>query len=387
MMDQIITQFESPLSLFKPDPLRSVEGPKDVVRDDLMQPSIFSRCDVQPSVAPLTIGIVFSGGPAPGGHDVLCGILNHLRDEDQLIGFCNGPGGLLRSDHKVIKKDDIHLIEGLGGFDFLGTDRTKISSNEQFQIVKTVIESLKITTLIIVGGDDSNTNALFLSDALFGVCDVIGVPKTIDGDLAYPPYLSLTFGFHTATQHYARLVQQLAVDAVGTQKYWHVVKLMGRSASHVVLEVAHQVNPNVCLLAEEIADKAWGFLDVISYFSSIIYDRYQAGKPYGVMVFPEGMMEVVPEFKAFLSGDLAPINDCLASIGAMPLLPETIVVDAHGNPNMSMVHSEKMIQMAILAYLEHKYKGDVAVQLVPHFLAIRVDQMTQHHLIQVIHCC
>ena len=177
--------------------------------------------------------------------------------------------------------------------------RTKISSNEQFQIVKTVIESLKITTLIIVGGDDSNTNALFLSDALFGVCDVIGVPKTIDGDLAYPPYLSLTFGFHTATQHYARLVQQLAVDAVGTQKYWHVVKLMGRSASHVVLEVAHQVNPNACLLAEEIADKAWGFLDVISYFSSIIYDRYQAGKPYGVMVFPEGMMEVVPEFKAF----------------------------------------------------------------------------------------
>ena len=370
MIDALIQQFESPLCGFSTGAALDVVHPAGVVRDELMQTHVYSQSKhatpVQ-SVPPLRIGVVFSGGPAPGGHDVLCGILNHLRPEDALIGFCNGPGGLLRSEHKVLTPDDIQLIEGVGGFDFLGTDRTKLSTTDQFNVVSDVIESMNMSVLIVVGGDDSNTNALFLSDALFGRCHVIGVPKTIDGDLGVPPYLPVTFGFHTATQHYARLVQQLAIDAVATKKYWHVVKLMGRSASHVALEVAHQVCPNACVLAEEIMVSGWQFLDVISYFSSVIHDRFLQKKPYGVIVFPEGMVGVIPEFQSFLSGDIGPLNECLLSIGASPLSMASVILDAHGNPNLSMLQSEKIIQDAIAAHLAHHYSDVSNVQLMAHF--------------------
>ena len=269
MILELVDHFESSLGLFSVDDSKLLEGPNDVVREELMHGHVFSKSSDVNGAPKVTLGVVFSGGPAPGGHDVICGILSHLREGDALIGFCNGPGGLLRGQHKPIVKDDIELIEGLGGFDFLGTDRTKISTDEQFETVKNVIQSLGISALFVVGGDDSNTNALFLSDALYGICNVIGLPKTIDGDLFYAPYLPITFGFHTATQHYANLVQQLSIDTVATKKYWHIVKLMGRAASHVTLEVANQVCPNACVLSEEIVDHGWGLKDIIVYYLNI----------------------------------------------------------------------------------------------------------------------
>ena len=329
MILDLMAAFESECQVYHPD--RSLELPVEpnVVRDELMHAHLFSKSGSLTDAPALTLGVVFSGGPAPGGHDVLCGMLSHLRPEDTLIGFCTGPGGLLNGKHKVITKEDMQLIEGLGGFDFLGTDRTKISTAEQFETVKDVIQSLHISALFVVGGDDSNTNALFLSDALYGICNVIGVPKTIDGDLVFPPYLPITFGFHTATQHYANLVQQLSVDAAATHKYWHIVKLMGRAASHVTLEVANQVSPNACVLSEEIGERGWGFIDLIAYFSSVIVDRLAIGKPYGVIIFPEGIVDVIPELNAMMNGNLDPINQVLHSIGAEPLKLPSVSEDSH----------------------------------------------------------
>lgn len=367
MILKLMNEFESDLMSFSPNPSHYVDCQKNVVQESLMHSHIFSKNTPLGDRPSMCMGIVFSGGPAPGGHDVLCGILSHLRPNDRLIGFCNGPGGLLKGHCKEIFKQDMQLIEGLGGFDFLGTDRTKISTNDQFERVQEVIQSLGITVLIIVGGDDSNTNALFLSDALVGVCNVIGVPKTIDGDLVMDPYLPITFGFHTATQHYASLVQQLFIDAVATRKYWHVVKLMGRAASHVTLEVANQVGPNACLLSEEVLQKKWGFIEIVDYFSTVIIDRLAAGKPYGVMIFPEGIVDVVPELSAYINGNVDPINGVLASIGASPISLPEVSEDSHGNKNMSFLDTETIFIDAIRAYLDHQGARGPSIQLLGHF--------------------
>lgn len=367
MILKLMNEFESDLMSYSPNPSISVDVQNNVVREALMHPHIFSKNGPLGEAPPMTMGIVFSGGPAPGGHDVLCGILSHLRPNDRLIGFCNGPGGLLKGQYKEIFKQDMQLIEGLGGFDFLGTDRTKISTKDQFSRVQEVVQSLGIRVLIVVGGDDSNTNALFLSDVLYGMCNVIGVPKTIDGDLVMDPYLPITFGFHTATQHYASLVQQLFIDAVATRKYWHVVKLMGRAASHVTLEVANQVCPNACLLSEEILQKKWGFIEVVDYFSTVIIDRLAAGKPYGVIIFPEGIVDVVPELNAYVDGNVDPINHVLASIGARPISLPEVSEDSHGNKNMSFLDTETIFIDAIYAYLNHQGSSDSSIQMLAHF--------------------
>jgi len=367
MILKLMNEFESDLMVYSPNASMGIDAPNNVVQQTLMHSHIFSKDAPLRKSPSITMGLVCSGGPAPGGHDVLCGILSHLRPNDRLIGFCNGPGGLLKGQYKEIFKQDMQLIEGLGGFDFLGTDRTKISTDDQFSRVQEVIQSLGMSVLIIVGGDDSNTNALFLSDALLGVCNVIGVPKTIDGDLVMDPYLPITFGFHTATQHYASLVQNLFIDAVATRKYWHVVKLMGRAASHVTLEVANQVCPNACLLSEEILQKKWGFIDVVDYFSNAIIDRLATGKPYGVIIFPEGIVDVVPELNAYVDGNVDPINHVLASIGASPISLPEVSEDSHGNKNMSFLDTEMIFIDAIYAYLNHQGSGDPSIQMLAHF--------------------
>ncbi len=368
MILSLVKAFESKLGLFQPNKQVSFDVIQGVVRQEISHATLFSKYDSAVDHLPkLTVGIVFSGGPAPGGHDVLCGILSHLRSGDQLIGFCGGPGGLLRGDYKLIDTSDMDLIEGLGGFDFLGTDRTKISTNDQFEQVKSVLEPLGISSLIIVGGDDSNTNALFLADALHGRCNVIGVPKTIDGDLQYLPHLPITFGFHTATQHYARLVQQLAIDAVGTTKYWHIVKLMGRSASHVTLEVAHQVMPNACILAEEINQLGWSLMDVIDYFTRVILDRLSKNKPYGIIIFPEGIADVIPELDHYSRGNAAPLNKLLEAVGIEPIQLDDVYEDDHGNKNLSMLNSEKIIMSLVEANLQKHDQARREIKMMPHF--------------------
>jgi pyrophosphate--fructose-6-phosphate 1-phosphotransferase len=364
-MSDLVAEVSSPLGLFLSNSDVPIQGPDAVVNKALMHPCIFSKHDAFIDASPIKIGIVFSGGPAPGGHDVVCGVFNHLRPQDELIGFCNGFGGLLKGQYKSIRSEDIQVIKGTGGFDFLGTDRTKIKEKHHFDVIHQLVDDIQLNALIVVGGDDSNTNALFLANELLGKCCVIGVPKTIDGDVSLFPYLWVTFGFHSACQHYSRLVHQLKIDSVATQKYWHVVKLMGRSASHVALEVAHQTQPHACLLSEEIFEKNWGLLDVIKYFCSVIAERARMGHSYGVIVFPEGIIEVIPEFRAFLNGDLGPINSVLDSFGAPMISAETIRVDDHGNPNVSMVPSETIIQQAMYWYLRRN--STVNVSLLTHF--------------------
>ena len=359
MILELMNEFETDLRAFELDPALPVSVNPNVVRGELMHSQLFSRQRPLRTDASIALGIVFSGGPAPGGHDVICGILSHLREGDRLIGFCNGPGGLLKNVWKDIFKSDMQLIEGVGGFDFLGTDRTKISTKEQFQQVQNVVKSLGLSALIVVGGDDSNTNALYLSDALHGICNVIGVPKTIDGDLVFSPYLPIPFGFHTATQHYSNLVQQLSIDVAATRKYWHVVKLMGRSASHVTLEVANQVSPNACLLSEEIVQKKWGLVNVIDYFSSVILERLMHGKPYGVMIFPEGIVDVIPELKAYIQGDSTSLNHVLTSMGVHPLSLKAVEEDAHGNKNLSLMDTEMILIAALNGYLTNQTDASV----------------------------
>jgi 6-phosphofructokinase len=232
-IDSLRQLFDQPLQGYDNHEAYAVSGPSNVVRNELNYTSLFVANNNVECGDSVRIGIVFSGGPASGGHDVICGILSHLRPTDQLIGFCGGPGGLLRGITKVISPSDIDNIRETGGFDFLGTDRTKIATSDQFDLVRDQVRLHELSALIIVGGDDSNTNALYLADALYGECLVIGVPKTIDGDLRKMPYLPITFGFHSATQHYSYLVEQLNIDSNATKKYWHIIKLMGRSASHV----------------------------------------------------------------------------------------------------------------------------------------------------------
>ena len=364
-------QFESSLTPFSKSNNHPVSGLDHVVRDELQYDHLMVRGSGTLSSEPKTIGIVFSGGPAPGGHDVLCGILSHLRDEDQLIGFCGGPGGLLRGITKMLSSSDISEIQATGGFDMLGTDRTKISTEAQFDQVREQVKMHRLDALIIVGGDDSNTNALYLADALFGECLVIGVPKTIDGDLRYLPFLPITFGFHSATQHYASLVHQLMIDAQATRKYWHVVKLMGRAASHVTLEVALQVQPHVCLLSEEVAANGWSLRDVIEYFSSVIINRAHSGHPYGVMLFQEGIVDVVPELKAYVSGDLHPINDILGYYGLERQRQISVQNDAHGNANLSMIRVEDLLLDLIQADVAQQLDNESDIKLMNHFWVYR----------------
>ena len=367
-MIELINVFESPLNLFKEQKTKRFKKSHDVVRTELMYGGLFNASDSSVDhVQQCRIGVVFSGGPAPGGHDVISGILSYLRSGDELIGFMGGPGGLLSGEHKFISTDDMDLIEGVGGFDFLGTDRTKISSPDQFSKVKAVIERLQLSSLIIIGGDDSNTNALYLADALYGICNVIGIPKTIDGDLQYHPYLPISFGFHTATQHYSALVQQLKIDALATKKYWHLIKLMGRSASHVTLEVALQTHPHACVLTEEIMDLRWSLRDLLDYFVTVILDRLKLNKPFGVIVFPEGILDAFSEFKALMQGQFEPINNLLAGMGVQPLQLTHVDEDEHGNKNVSTFNTEKILMDLIMANLRQHGSAAAGLKMVPHF--------------------
>ena len=364
---ELIEHYSQPLKVFSKDSNINLEGPSNVIREDIQYGSLFTHQNELQSIDSVTIGIVFSGGPASGGHDVLCGILDQLRSGDQLIGFCGGPKGLLEGRIKPISISDMAQISCTGGFDFLGTDRTKISTPEQFEQVRLQVKKHHLSALIIVGGDDSNTNALYLADALYGDCLVIGIPKTIDGDLRMLPYLPISFGFHSATQHYATLVNQLIIDANATSKYWHVIKLMGRHASHVTLEVCLHAHPNACVLSEEILDYDWSLNDLIDYFSTVILERHDQGMPFGTIVFPEGILDVIPEFKALVDGDVGPINNVLETYGVTPIRPIDVQHDSHGNANFSTIQIESMILDLIKADVAKVLGEQSNVKFIEHF--------------------
>ena len=341
------------------------------------------------------VGVILSGGQAPGGHNVVSGLYDALKKADkdnELIGFLGGPSGLTDDKFIVFTDEYINEFRNTGGFDIIGSGRTKLETTEQFEKAAAVCKKHGITAITIIGGDDSNTNAAVLAE-YFKAHDtgvqVIGCPKTIDGDLKNDD-IEISFGFDTATKTYSELIGNIERDANSAKKYWHFIKLMGRSASHIALECALETQPNVCLISEEIEKKEMSLSQIADYVAKSVADRAENGMNFGVVLIPEGLVEFVPEVKKLISE----INDTLAakaeefekavspkdkvafmhkyltaeSAAVFSILPESIQAqmmadrDPHGNVQVSRIESEKLVSSLVEAKLaemkkEGKYNG------------------------------
>ena len=327
------------------------------------------------------VGVILSGGQAPGGHNVICGLYDALKatnKENELYGFKGGPSGLLEDDYVVFDDAYIDEYRNTGGFDIIGSGRTKLETNEQFAVVAEVCKKHGITAVVIIGGDDSNTNAGVLAEYFAanntGV-QVIGCPKTIDGDLKNED-IECSFGFDTATKTYSEIIGNIQRDANSAKKYWHFVKVMGRSASHVALECALKTQPNICLVSEEVAEKKMSLSQIADYIADSVEKRAAKGMNFGVAIIPEGVVEFVPEFSVLIHE----INELLAgskadAFNALPtwrdkyafieggltkesmevfaILPEAIQQqlflerDPHGNVQVSLIESEKLFSALV----------------------------------------
>lgn len=339
-----------------------------------------------------TVGVILSGGQAPGGHNVICGLYDALKatnPENQLLGFKNGPSGLLENDFVTFTDEFIDAYRNTGGFDIIGSGRTKLESKEQFKVAAEVCKKNNITAIVIIGGDDSNTNAGVLAEYFAqentGI-QVIGCPKTIDGDLKNED-IECSFGFDTATKTYSELIGNIERDANSAKKYWHFIKVMGRSASHVALECALQTQPNICLISEEVAEKKMSLSQISNYIADAVEKRAEKGMNFGVAIIPEGVVEFVPEFSVLikeinelLAGEKATAFNALnswkekyefiksgltsASFHVFEILPESIQQqlflerDPHGNVQVSLIESEKLFSALVKATLqERNFKG------------------------------
>ncbi|MDR3554489.1 MAG: diphosphate--fructose-6-phosphate 1-phosphotransferase, partial [Syntrophobacteraceae bacterium] len=320
------------------------------------------------------VAVLFSGGPAAGGHNVLAGLAAVLGKDNTLLGVRKGPGGLVKGDLFEIDRESVRSIVNMGGFDFLGTDRTKIKTAEQFEKVKETVVKNRLDGLVVVGGDDSNTNAAFIAEYLAkeGIdCGVIGIPKTIDGDMAAGKFLPISFGFDTATKIYSELVGNLTQDAASAVKYYHFVKLMGRTASKITLEVALQTKPAIALISEEIAEKNMSLDQVVDHIVRTITLRRFRGLNHGVILVPEGLVEFIPEISRLIAElnkvlaeyetditDLPSVENkrefLLPHLSAQsaqlmaslpPDLQEMLILDRddHGNVKVSQIETEKLL--------------------------------------------
>ena len=256
------------------------------------------------------VGVILSGGQAPGGHNVIAGLFDALKQanpENKLYGFLGGPSGIIDGKYQEITKDFIDAYRNTGGFDIIGSGRTKLETEEQFQKSLEVCKKLNITAVVIIGGDDSNTNAALLAEWFVknnaGI-QVIGCPKTIDGDLKNEQ-IEVSFGFDTATKTYAELIGNIQRDANSAKKYWHFIKIMGRSASHVALEAGLQTQPNIVLISEEVEEKKMSLEQIVTSMCDVITKRAEMGKNFGIVIVPEGLIEFIPEMKTMI----ASLND------------------------------------------------------------------------------
>ena len=337
------------------------------------------------------VAVILSGGQAPGGHNVICGLYDALKatnKDNVLYGFKGGPSGLIEDKYIVFDDEYIDQYRNTGGFDIIGSGRTKLETEEQFEIVEKVCKSHGINAVVTIGGDDSNTNAAVLAE-YFAAHDshisVIGCPKTIDGDLKNDD-IECSFGFDTATKTYSELIGNIERDANSAKKYWHFIKVMGRSASHVALECALETQPNICLIGEEVAAKKMSLSSIADYIADSVAKRSANGENFGVAIIPEGIVEFVPEFKVLISE----INELLAgskqdefnklttwdekhefiknglsaeSFKVFDILPLGIQQqlflerDPHGNVQVSLIESEKLFSALVKDKLEQRRKA------------------------------
>ena len=349
--------------------------------------------------APMNVGVILSGGQAPGGHNVISGLfdgIKKLNPANKLYGFILGPGGLVDHNYMELTADIIDEYRNTGGFDIIGSGRTKLEKEEQFEKGYEILKELGIKALVIIGGDDSNTNACVLAEYYaaknYGV-QVIGCPKTIDGDLKND-MIETSFGFDTACKTYSEVIGNIERDCNSARKYWHFIKLMGRSASHIALECALQTQPNICIISEEVEAKNMSLDDIVTYIAQVVADRAAAGNNFGTVLIPEGLIEFIPAMKRLI----AELNDFLAANGEefnsikrskqreyiiSKLSPENAAIyaslpegvarqlsldrDPHGNVQVSLIETEKLLSEMVATKLvawkeEGKFVGKFAAQ-------------------------
>jgi len=348
---------------------------------------------------PINVGVILSGGQAPGGHNVISGLFDGIKSinpESRLFGFILGPGGFVDHNYMELTSDIIDEYRNTGGFDIIGSGRTKLEKVEQFEKGLEIIRELNIKAIVIIGGDDSNTNACVLAEYYkaknYGV-QVIGCPKTIDGDLKNE-HIETSFGFDTATKTYSEVIGNIQRDCNSARKYWHYIKLMGRSASHIALECALQCQPNICLISEEVEAKNQSLDDIVTYIANVVAERAKNGKNYGTVLVPEGLIEFVPAMKKLIaelndllsanaqefamikkSAQLEYVTGKLSNENAeiFSSLPERVAKqlcadrDPHGNVQVSLIDTEQLLAEMVGVKLakmkeEGKYVGKYNTQ-------------------------
>ena len=345
----------------------------------------------------MNVGIILSGGQAPGGHNVITGLFDQIKKlnpENRLYGFILGPGGLVDHNYMELTPEIIDDYRNTGGFDMIGSGRTKLEKVDQFEKGLEIIRELNIKAIVIIGGDDSNTNACVLAEYYaaknYGV-QVIGCPKTIDGDLKNDQ-IETSFGFDTACKVYSELIGNIERDCNSARKYWHFIKVMGRSASHIALECALQTQPNICLVSEEIEQKGMSLDDIVTYIANAVCQRAADGNNFGTVIIPEGVIEFIPAIKKLI----AQLNDVLAlpeaknldrhesidfvkahlteeNLAVFNSLPTGVARqlaldrDPHGNVQVSLIETEKLLSTMVAQKLEKmkkegKYAGKFSAQ-------------------------
>lgn len=359
----------------------------------------FEKSNEKKELPAMNVGVILSGGQAPGGHNVIAGLFDGIKAHNpasRLYGFILGPGGLVDHKYMELTADIIDEYRNTGGFDMIGSGRTKLEKKEQFDKGLEILKELDIKALVIIGGDDSNTNACVLAEyykAIGAGVQVIGCPKTIDGDLKNEQ-IETSFGFDTACKVYSEVIGNIQRDCNSARKYWHFIKLMGRSASHIALECALQVQPNICIVSEEVEAKNMSLDDVVTYIANAVAARAAEGNNFGTVLIPEGLIEFIPAMKRLI----AELNDFLAAnseefaqikksaqrdyiirklspenSAIYASLPEgvarqlTLDRDPHGNVQVSLIETEKLLSEMVATKLsqwkaEGKFVGKFAAQ-------------------------